>query len=299
MTPATPMAPLNRAAPRCVYRAMEQHLMERMTWTEVDATLTAGVDAVLLPFGSVEQHGPHMPLDTDCFIAGALALRAAQRAAQDGLRLLVAPTVNVTLSWYHMQYPGSMRLRTQTFLSVFRDVCDSLFEHGIRTVVIVNGHGGNVAALTVAINDYLAATGRRITVANWLELAADVVGELTTPATHAEEAETSLAMALGQRVDMDLAVCDAFERSAAVHDAGLPWTSLGRYDAHHRGPSAIVPMDMLRDISPSGVVGDARRATVETGERILEVVVPRLVQLTRELSQTAPHPDQEVTTTWK
>lgn len=267
---------------------MAEHRLERMTWTEVDEALTAGVDAVLLPFGSIEQHGPHMPLDTDCFIARALAERAAQHADREGMRMLVAPTVPVTLSWYHMQYAGSLRLTTDTFLRVFRELCDSLFQHGFRTVVVVNGHGGNVAALTVAVNQYLETTGRRIVVANWLELAADVVAELDTPATHAEEAETSLALALGQRVEMDRAQVDAFDRSAAVREAGLPWTSFGRYDAHHRGPSAIVPMDMLRDISPSGVVGDATRASPDTGRRILDACIPRLVQLARELAERAP-----------
>jgi creatinine amidohydrolase len=287
---------------------MAEHMLERMTWPEVDAALARGVHAILLPFGSIEQHGPHMPLDTDCFIARALAERAAEHAESEGIRLLVAPTVPVTVSWYHMQYAGSMRLTTETFLRVFREVCDSLFHHGFRTVVVVNGHGGNIPALTVAINHYLETTGRRVAVANWLELASDVVSELDTPTIHAEEAETSLALALGQRVDMEQATRDAFDRSAAVREAGLPWSSLGRYDAHHRGPSAIVPMDMLRDISPSGVVGDASRARKRTGQRILDAVIPRLVRLSRELAGDLaapadaratdvprPHPDQEAT----
>jgi creatinine amidohydrolase len=265
-----------------------RHQLERMTWSEVDAALSRGVTAVLLPFGSIEQHGHHMPLDTDCFIAREFAIRAAEHADAEGVQMLVAPTVNVTLSWYHMEFAGSMRLTTDTFLRVFRDVCDSLFHHGFETVVVVNGHGGNVAALTVAINHYYETTGRRMPVANWLELAGDVVAELDTPTIHAEEAETSLALALGQRVEMDQATRDAFNRSDAVRDSGLPWTSLGRYDAFHRGPSVTVPMDMLREISPSGVIGDATRATVETGERILAAAVPRLVQVACEIAASAP-----------
>jgi creatinine amidohydrolase len=262
----------------------EHHLLERLTWAEVVEAREHGVTAVLLPFGSIEQHGLHMPLDTDCFIARALAERAAEHAEREGVSLLVAPTVNVTLSWYHMQFAGSMRLTTSTFLQVFRDVCDSIFHHGFETVVIVNGHGGNVAALTVAINQYYETTGRRMPVANWIELASDVIAGLETPTIHAEEAETSLAIALGQRVLMDRAARDAFNRSATVRDAGLPWTSLGKYDAFHQGPSVIVPMEMLHDVTASGVVGDATRARLETGERIVEVVVPRLVQVATELS---------------
>jgi creatinine amidohydrolase len=265
----------------------EHHQLERMTWPEVEAALTRGVTAVLLPFGSIEQHGPHMPLDTDCFIARELANRVAEHAEREGATLLVAPTVNVTLSWYHMEFPGTMRLTTDTFLRVFRDVCDSLFHHGFETVVVVNGHGGNVAALTVAVNRYYEVTGRRMPVANWLDLASDVVADLETPTIHAEEAETSLALALGQRVEMDQATRDAFNRSDAVRDAGLPWTSFGKYDAFHRGPSVIVPMDMLREISPSGVIGDATRASVETGERILAAAVPRMSTVACELAASA------------
>ena len=77
---------------------MSEHLLERMTWQEVDARISAGVDAVLLPIGTTEQHGPHMPLDTDCVIARSLAERVADQAAADGLSVLVAPTLNVTLS---------------------------------------------------------------------------------------------------------------------------------------------------------------------------------------------------------
>lgn len=260
----------------------DELFLERLTWPEVEEVRERGVDAVLLPVGSTEQHGRHMPLDTDCFIARSLCLRAAEQAAEEGLRLLIAPTLNVTLSWYHMQFPGSMRLSTETFLRVFRDVCDSLVHHGFENLVAVNGHGGNVAALTVAVNDYAAATGRRVFLAQWWDLAADVLAEIEGPMIHADEAETSIALALGQRVLEERAARDAFDRGGAVREAGLPWTSLGKYGMTHRGPGVIVPMDMLRDITPSGVVGDATRARRETGDRIVAALVPRLVQVARE-----------------
>jgi creatinine amidohydrolase len=263
---------------------MAEHLIERMTWQQVDERIKAGVDAVLVPIGTTEQHGPHMPLDTDCFIARSLATRAAGLAHEQGLSVLVAPTLNVTLSWYHMQFPGSMRLSTTTFLQVFREVCDSLVHHGLENLVAVNGHGGNIAALTVAINHYYETTGRRVFLVQWWDLASDVLAEIEGPHIHAEEAETSLAMALGQTVYEDRATRDAYDRSAAVKEAGLPWTSLGRYELRARGPGVIVPMDMLRDITPSGVVGDATRASVETGEKMVSALIPRIVQVCQELA---------------
>jgi len=261
-----------------------ENFIERLTWPEVASRLEAGVDAVLLPIGTTEQHGHHMPLDTDCFIARSLCARAAALGEEQGASLLVAPTLNVTLSWYHMQFPGSMRLSTTTFLSVFREVCDSLVHHGPEHVVAVNGHGGNVAALTVAINHYFETTGRRVFLVQWWDLASDVLADVEGPLIHAEEAETSLALALGQTVYEDRATRDAYDRGAAVKAAGLPWTSLGRYEMRARGPGVAVPMDMLRDITASGVVGDATKARRELGERMVDAIVPRIVQVCKELA---------------
>jgi creatinine amidohydrolase len=255
-----------------------------MTWQQVDARIGEGVDSVLIPIGTIEQHGPHMPLDTDCFIARSLALRAADRGAEDGVSILVAPTLNVTLSWYHMQFPGSMRLSTTTFLQVFREICDSLVHHGFENLVAVNGHGGNIAALTVAVNHYFETTGRRVFLVQWWDLASDVLADVEGPMIHAEEAETSLALALGQTVHLELATRDAYDRGAAVKEAGLTWTSLGRYEMRPKGPGVIVPMDMLRDITASGVVGDATRARLETGEKMVSALVPRIVQVCKDMA---------------
>jgi creatinine amidohydrolase len=265
---------------------MSEHFLERMTWPEVDAARDAGVDAVLLPIGSTEQHGRHMPLDTDCLIARELCRLAAEAGEQEGVRLLVAPTLNVTLSWYHMQFPGSVRLSTTTFLQVFREVCDSLAQHGFEHLIAVNGHGGNIAALTVAVNHTMETTGRRVFLVQWWDLAADVLAGIEGPMIHAEEAETSIALALGQRVIESEAACDAYDRGDAVRSAGLPWTSFGKYAMTHKGPGVVVPMDMLRDITESGVVGDATRALRETGERVVGVLVPRIVQVAREFAAT-------------
>jgi creatinine amidohydrolase len=264
---------------------MTEHFLERMTWPEVEAAQTGGVDAVLIPIGSTEQHGRHMPLDTDCLIARELCRLAAEAGEQEGVRLLVAPTLNVTLSWYHMQFPGSLRLSTTTFLTVFREVCDSLAAHGFEHLIAVNGHGGNNAALTVAVNHTKETTGRSVFLVQWWDLAADVLAEIEGPMIHAEEAETSIALALGQRVIESETSRDAYDRSEAVRAAGLPWTSFGKYGMTHKGPGVVVPMDMLRDISASGVVGDATRARRETGDRVVATLVPRIVRVARELAR--------------
>jgi creatinine amidohydrolase/Fe(II)-dependent formamide hydrolase-like protein len=118
----------------------------------------------------------------------------------------------------------------------------------------------------------------------WWDLASDALADVEGPMIHAEEAETSLALALGQRVEEDGATRDAWDRGAAVREAGMPWTSFGRYGMRASGPGVIVPMDMLRDITKSGVVGDATRARRGTGERIVAALVPRIVQVCKEIA---------------
>ena len=255
----------------------QERFLEKLTWAEVAERMQAGIDAVLLPIGTTEQHGRHMPLDTDCVIARALSNRAAEAAAAEDLDVLVAPTLNVTLSWYHMQFPGSVRLRTDTFLRVFEEVCESLHHHGLDNVIAVNGHGGNVAALTVAVNRYFEMTGRRVFLLQWWELAADVVGAIEGPVIHAEEAETSLAMALGQRVLMEHAARDAYDRGAAVRDAGIPLDLAGQVRSHpsrswgrrpdgHAGRHLGIRGGRRRDQGEAGDrAGDSRRRDTPNG----------------------------------
>ena len=99
------------------------------------------MDAVLIPIGTTEQHGPQCR-STPTASSPARWRPAQRRSASRRGSILVAPTLNMTLSWYHMQFPGSIRLQTTTFFQVFREVCDSLAQHGLENLVAVNGHGG-------------------------------------------------------------------------------------------------------------------------------------------------------------
>src|SRR5262249_61479447 len=93
-------------------------------------------------------------------------------------------------------------------------------------------------------------TALGVSLVPWWDLASDVLAGVEGPMNHAEEAETSLAMARGQTVYEERATRDAYDRGAAVRDAGLPWTSFGRYEMRPRGPGVVVPMDMLRGLPP-------------------------------------------------
>jgi len=112
------------------------------TWTDADSVET---DLAVLPVGSTEQHGPHAPLGTDCLTAEAIAKEGASEADPE---VVVAPTIPVGVAEEHRQFTGTLWVQPETFRSYVRETVASLAHHGWDRVVIVNGHGGNVDALS-------------------------------------------------------------------------------------------------------------------------------------------------------
>jgi len=121
------------------------------TWEDIREAAAQGAIAVA-PFGSVEQHGPMLPVDTDVRIAQSLAEGGAQRAAElFGLRTLVLPTVPFGLALHHMHFPGTISLQPETYVAVIADVLRCVVRHGFRKIAVVTGHGGNEPALKLGI----------------------------------------------------------------------------------------------------------------------------------------------------
>ena len=114
-------------------------LLEEMTWPAVRDAIAAGKTSVVFACGAIEQHGPHLPLATDAYLGTAIAERAARIAGNT----LVAPTLRPGLSEHHMDFPGSLTLRFETFMAVLEDCCVSLASHGFTRIVIFPSHGGN------------------------------------------------------------------------------------------------------------------------------------------------------------
>lgn len=114
------------------------------TWPQVEAYLKRST-AVILPIGSTEQHGPNGLIGTDALCADAIAQRVGE-----ALGVMVAPVIAVGMAQHHMQFPGSMTLRPSTLMAVVRDCLLSLSRHGFDRVLMINGHGGNVATVQAA-----------------------------------------------------------------------------------------------------------------------------------------------------
>ena len=215
------------------------------TWTEL-ARATQRQRIVVLPIGSCEQHGPHLPFDTDTRIALALAAGLAAARAD----VLVAPAVGVSASGEHQGFIGTLSIGSAALEMMLIELVRSAdWSDG---VVLVNGHGGNLSAVSGAVS-VLQSEGRRVL--NWWP-------RLTGGDAHAGRTETSLMLAIAP---------DAVRRDAAQRGATEPIAEL--WGELRRGGVAAV--------STNGVLGDPLGATPEEGAAILESLVGDLVERVR------------------
>jgi len=241
----------------------------RLNWAEnTSPTLGRIVEddpIVVIPVGSVEQHGQHLPVGTDSFAAEAVVHRAA--AHWSGPKpLLLLPTVWTGLSPHHMGLPGSITLRSETFISVLEDVCASLLQNGVRRIVLLNGHGGNISAMDVALTrlgESSLDTERVVALTYW-HLVASRSAELRESRPggtgHAGEFETSLMLALREgEVELGEA-----ETVYPVLPSGYLSTDLFEGAPARR----FIRFDRL---SKTGTLGDPSLASAQKGNRILEV----------------------------
>lgn len=263
---------------------MKLYDLRTMFWPEVKEAL-ANIDGVLIPVGSFEQHGPMTPFEVDTAIARYICDHAAPQAQELGAYFLVGPDINIGASWYHMDFPGTISLDGDLFVQVLRSVHRSFHNHGFKTVIFVNAHGGNVAPLNHAVNLIRAEHGSSVYHVTFADLVTDLLAEVEDCLIHAGEVETSICLAIGIRVDMERAVKEAVRRREALEQTGVATSRYIKYDALSRGPGGNIPAHRIAEISRSGVVGDATRANVELGKKIISASVGRLAELCAELAR--------------
>lgn len=232
--------------------------MQEVLWSRLKATEFPPVpkDAVvILPIGSTEQHGPHLPVDVDSRLAAEIAARTAQIVTRQQ-PVLVLPALWVSLAEHHMNFEGTLTLDFATFSAVLRCIVRSLARHGYRRIVLLNGHGGNVAALTVIVSELSLEFDLPLACLTYWDTAQvefAAILEKQPNLRHACEAETSMMMALAP------ALVDA-EKARAV-------------DAP---PEGLVPVGGVyrwrptEDWTSSGVVGVPAASTPDKGARLLD-----------------------------
>ncbi len=216
---------------------------------------------VIVPVGSLEQHGPHLPVEVDSLLGEAIALRVARLVAEHE-PALVLPMLWTGISEHHMSFGGTVTLDGPTFAAVIEGICRSLVRHGFRRIVLFNAHGGNDNALRTITDELSPRLAVPILQFTYWHAAAEPIARILEEQTalrHACEAETSMMMALRpelvahDRIGLVAAANRTAEVKELVGEGVYRWRSLG-------------------SMSSAGVIGRPDAATPEKGEQLIEAI---------------------------
>ena len=244
--------------------------MASVLWQELTAEELrekAARDAVVvLPVASMEQHGPHLPVGVDTILCGGVCKLAAERAGD--VEVVVAPTLWCGMAEHHMAFGGTFTFDIPTYRAVLLALLKSLERHGFHRVVIVNGHGGNIAALGAFLPDFARETSLSIRATTYFLLAQEAMAPFMddqVSVLHACEVETSMMMVLAPETVRQERLPEAY----GMLDADL--TALTRPTVGQYKP--------FREMTDTGVIGDARRATAAKGQAFLDASADALAKL--------------------
>ncbi len=241
-------------------------LLETKTWPEVRAEIDAGRDTIVVPFGAVEQHGPHLPLGTDAIFGDEIGVLVTER-----LDAFLAPTVRIGCSSHHLAFAGTLSVEDETFYRVAGDVTRALAAHGFRRIILLPTHGGNFRPLGEAVQRMEALAGVRVItfpdvslLLNAILPTASSLGVTTAEGgVHAGEWETSMMLAFRPELVR-------MEKAEAGYTGDL-MAGVQRFFA-----------EGVDSIAENGVFGDPRRASAEAGRKYIERLVDVIVQAIEE-----------------
>ena len=238
-----------------------------LTWPEAEA-LRNREPIVLLPIGSTEAHGPHLPLATDTILSDELALRAAAALEADGYTVVIAPALAYAITDYAGDFPGTISLTAATAVAVLSDICSSLIGRGWRRVCLVNSHlePAHVTSLKDACAQAFARTGVNVAFADQLDRrwARTLTDEFKRGACHAGSYETSLVLAARPEL-----VRDELRRALMVKPIDLA-------KAMREGKRTFIEAG-----ADQAYFGDPAGATVEEGNDIYTRLVTMVVETVR------------------
>jgi creatinine amidohydrolase/Fe(II)-dependent formamide hydrolase-like protein/7-cyano-7-deazaguanine synthase in queuosine biosynthesis len=246
------------------------YLLGELTWLEA-RTRFKQVDVALLPVGSIEQHGPHLPLDCDSFDAEYLAIKVAENCMDP--KPLVFPLMPYGVSYHHEDFSGTISISPETLSKLVYDIGMSAARHGVTKLVIINGHGGNSPALHFAAQ-MINRDAHIFTCVDTGETSdPDVYNLAETPNdVHAGEIETSTSLATRP----DLVRLKAAKKFVPKFSSRyLNFTSKRSVEWYAH----------TSKISQTGVLGDPTKANAEKGERIWDIMIKRLVEFVEDLKK--------------
>jgi creatinine amidohydrolase len=250
-----------------------------LTWVEVGAMPDKENVVLIQPVGAIEQHGPHLPLAVDSAIAQA-TLGKAFDYLEPAVPAYSLPTLYYGKSNEHWHFPGTITLSAQTLMAVLLEVGEGLYRAGFRKWVLMNAHGGQPQVMELVARDLHQRYEDFWVFPLFTWRVPHCAAELLTPqelefGIHAGDAETSLLLAmLPQQV--------RFEQAVTEYPANLPVNSLLSMEG------ALPFAWVTRDLSQSGVLGDARSATKEKGDRLWDSLAQGWARVIRDVYQFRP-----------
>jgi creatinine amidohydrolase len=259
--------------------SLDKFYYDALTWPEINIAVQAK-KAVLLPVGSTEQHGHHLPLDVDNFLARSICETAARLAPRE---LLVMPTIPYGYNEHALDFPGTIHVTYEHFIEYCLDVCKSVAYAGFERIVVVDGHGSNehlcefIARRATLETDAIAAS------VMWTNLAIESFERVRESgpggAAHACELETSAYLYLEpSRVKMELAH-DHYGGAAGSEGSKFLHVDLTK----GWGPVKVVRWTSTA--TPTGVSGAPSLATAEKGAAIVNAAGENLLAFSREFRQ--------------
>jgi len=248
--------------------ANRSFVLGELTWPQAKRRFKE-VDVALLPVGAIEQHGPHLPLDTDAFDAEYLARRVAESCTNP--KPILLPLIPYGVSYHHEDFTGTISITNETLARLTYEVGMSAARNGITKLIIINGHGGNAATLHFAAQ-MINRDAHVFTCVDSGETSdTDIEALAETPNdVHAGEIETSTAMAVRPALVRFEKACKSVPRFSIRY---LDFSSKRSVDWYAR----------TAKLSVSGVMGDPTKATREKGEKMWEVMIRNLVEFVEQI----------------
>lgn len=250
-------------------------LWQEQSWPQIQ-TLSKQLP-VVIPLGSTEQHGRHLPLAVDTLQVHQIASRVEQALPQD---MILLPTLWVGSSHHHRDFPGTISLLPSLYSQVISQLARSVLDAGFRRIIFLNGHGGNHTPASQALCELIAQDNRAddayLVLGTWWQLAQDRLSasqhHMTTPAiSHACEYETSLMMAIRP----DLVKLDQARRCEP------PWQSRF-FDPEYDGKVAV--FRRYHRYTASGSMGQPAQASATKGRSLLDAAVQETIAFVKEFS---------------
>lgn len=233
----------------------------------------------VLPVAAIEQHGPHLPVSVDTVLCDGVVAASLPHLPAD-LPVLFLPTQAIGKSTEHVRFPGTLTLSAETVMWLWKDIGESVVRAGIKKLVLLNSHGGQVSVMDIVARDLRTEFDLLVYSVNWFNLPlGDKVTKLFPKeehrfGIHGGDIETSMMLALKPEL-VDMAQAQNFRSTS--QDRAEKYPILGN------GTSAKLGWQM-QDYNPMGAAGNAKAATAEKGRKVIDAAGKQLALLLQEVS---------------